>query len=136
MLGAETNGVDVVLDIVGGSHLDANVKLLKNKGRLVVIGVLGGVKGTLNLGLVLSKGIVITGSTLRGRSAAEKGAIATELQTHVWPLLAAGKVTPHIHDTLPLEEAWRAHEILEANEVEGKLVLVVDPELAETSVDS
>lgn len=124
-------GVDVVLDIVGGSHLEQNVKLLARGGRLVTIGILGGAKGTLNLGLVLSKKLTLTGSTLRARPPEAKGLIAAALREHVWPLLENGTVKPPVQETLPLEQAQRAHEILEANEVTGKLVLVVDPELAD-----
>ena len=124
-------GVDVVLDIVGGSHLEQNVKLLAQNGRLVTIGILGGAKGTLNLGLVLSKKLTLTGSTLRARPPAAKGLIAAALKEHVWPLLENGAIKPPVQETLPLEQAARAHEILEANEVTGKLVLIVDPELAE-----
>ena len=123
-------GVDVILDIVGGNYLEANIKLLKHGGRLVVIGVLGGSKGTLNLGLVISKQLTITGSTLRARSPAAKGAIARVLHTEVWPLLEQQRIRPLIAATLPLAEAARAHEQLEANAVAGKLVLIVDAELA------
>ena len=74
-------GMDVIFDIVGGSYLEQNIKLLANNGRLVVIGILGGAKGTLNLGLVLAKRLTITGSTLRSRTPAAKGEIAKALQT-------------------------------------------------------
>ena len=124
------NGVDLIFDIVGGSYLNSNIKLLKKSGRLVVIGVLGGAKGELNLGLMLSKHITITGSTLRARSAAEKGAIAAELHSHVWPLLENGSVRPTLHRALPLSDAAQAHTMLENNEVAGKLVLIVNQKLA------
>ncbi len=129
---SQTNGegVDVILDIVGGSHLEQNIKLLKQNGRLVVIGILGGAKGTLNLGLLLSKKITLTGSTLRARPPAAKGAIAAALHEHVWPLLEGGQVNPVIQKTFTLEDAASAHELLEANEAAGKLVLLVDPDLA------
>lgn len=126
----DPGGVDVILDIVGGSHLEANVKLLNPDGRLVCIGILGGAKGTLNLGLVLTKRLVITGSTLRARTPAQKQAIATQLLEHVWPHIAAGAVRPVIQGSMPLAEAAQAHELLEANKAEGKLVLIVDAELA------
>ena len=122
----DDKGVDVILDIVGGSYLEQNVKLLATGGRLVTIGILGGARGTLNLGLVLSKRLVITGSTLRARSPAEKHVIAQALAEHVWPLLASGRVQPVVQATFPLAEAWRAHELLEANEASGKLVLLTD----------
>ncbi len=119
-------GVDVILDIVGGTYLDDNTKLLNAEGRLVVIGILGGAKSELNLGRILSKRLIVTGSTLRARSTAVKGDIAQSLLSQVWPKISAGEITPAIHATLPLTEAAGAHEILEANEVMGKIVLIND----------
>jgi len=121
-----TGGVDVILDIVGGAYLDDNTKLLNAEGRLVIIGILGGAKGELNLGRVLTKRLVITGSTLRARSPSAKGDIARTLRTQVWPKIEAGEITPVIHARLPLTSAARAHEILEANEAMGKIVLLID----------
>ncbi len=119
-------GVDVILDIVGGAYLDDNTKLLNAEGRLVIIGVLGGAKAELNLGRVLMKRLIITGSTLRARSPAAKGDIARSLRTQVWPKIEAGEIAPVIHARLPLTAAARAHEILEANEAMGKIVLLID----------
>lgn len=116
-------GVDIILDIIGGAYLDDNTRLLNTEGRLVVIGILGGAKAELNLGRVLSKRLIITGSTLRNRSAAFKGAIARSLHSQVWPKIETGEIAPVIHTTLPLTDAARAHEILEANAVMGKIVL-------------
>jgi putative PIG3 family NAD(P)H quinone oxidoreductase len=124
------SGVDVILDIVGGAYLEQNIKLLKTGGRLVVIGLLGGAKGTLNLGLVLSKHLLITGSTLRARPPAEKGAIAKQLLEKIWPLLEQGKIKPVLQNTYMLSEAAQAHELLERNEAAGKLALIADSELA------
>ena len=129
----ENQGIDVIFDIVGGSYLEQNIKLLATEGRLVVIGILGGAKGTLNLGLVLSKRLTVTGSTLRARPPEAKGKIAASLREFVWPLLESGTVKPVIQSTFPLEEAARAHELIEANDTAGKLVLVVDSALAETT---
>jgi NADPH2:quinone reductase len=123
-------GIDVIFDIVGGSYLEKNIKLLGTNGRLVVIGILGGAKGTLNLGLVLSKKITVTGSTLRARAPEAKGQIAQALHEHIWPLLENGTVKPIIQSTLPLKDAAHAHELIEANDTAGKLVLIVDPTLA------
>ena len=136
VLKEHAGGVDVIFDIVGGGYLEQNVKLLKPDGRLVVIGILGGAKGTLNLGLVLSKRLVITGSTLRARSAEEKGAIAAELRARVWPLLEQGTVKPVVQQTWPLEQAAAAHELLENNAAAGKLALIVDAELADKKAAS
>ncbi len=119
-----TDGVDVILDIVGGPYLDDNTKLLNAEGRLVVIGLLGGAKAELNLGRILTKRLVVTGSTLRARSPAMKGAIARALRAQVWPKIESGEIMPVIHTRLALADAARAHEILEANEVMGKIVLL------------
>jgi NADPH2:quinone reductase len=127
-------GVNLIFDIVGGAYLEQNVKLLAPDGRLVVIGVLGGAKGTLNLGLVLSKRLKITGSTLRARSATTKGAIGESLRRRVWPLLEQGRVAPVIQATWPLQDAARAHELLEANAATGKVLLIVDEQLADQVV--
>ena len=122
-------GVDVILDIVGGSYLEANIEALGIEGRLVVIGVLGGGSGKLNLGAMLGKRLTITASTLRPRTPEEKGRIAAALHERVWPLLASRKLAPVVQTTMPLEDAPRAHQILESNQAMGKLVLVVDPTL-------
>ncbi|MAF82930.1 MAG: NAD(P)H-quinone oxidoreductase [Chromatiales bacterium] len=121
-----TGGVDVILDIVGSTYLDNNTRLLNPEGRLIIIGVLGDARGELNLGRILTKRLVITGSTLRARSPATKGDIARSLYTQVWPKIEAGTITPVIQKRLPLVAAARAHEMLEANEAMGKIVLLVD----------
>jgi NADPH2:quinone reductase len=131
----DSNGVDVILDIVGGAHLEQNIKLLRTDGRLVVIGILGGAKGTLNLGLVLSKRLVITGSTLRARPPAEKQQIGVALEANVWPHIDSGAIRPVIQQSFPLGEAAGAHRLLEDNAAEGKVVLVVDAELAASVTD-
>jgi putative PIG3 family NAD(P)H quinone oxidoreductase len=119
-------GVNVILDIVGGEYLERNLECLAIDGRLVQIGLLGGATSQINLAQVMRKRLTLTGSTLRIRSVAEKGAIARELETHVWPLLAAGTVAPVIDRTLPLTRAADAHRLLESGKVIGKLVLTVD----------
>jgi putative PIG3 family NAD(P)H quinone oxidoreductase len=118
-------GVDVILDIVGANYLDANLKTLAIDGRLVVIGVLGGARGELDLRRMLTKRLTITASTLRARSPQEKGRIAQALRHRVWPWLEARAVAPVIQQTMPLEEAASAHALLEANEAMGKIVLIV-----------
>jgi len=126
-------GVDVVLDIVGGAYLEQNVQLMNPDGRLVVIGILGGAKGTLNIGLVLTKRLIITGSTLRARTPAQKRQIAVQLREHVWPHIESGAIRPVIQATYALDETAAAHTLLEENQAEGKLVLIIDPELADAS---
>jgi putative PIG3 family NAD(P)H quinone oxidoreductase len=116
-------GVDVVLDIVGGDYVQKNIDCLAMNGRLVQIGLLGSPRAHINLAPVMQKRLTITGSTLRIRSVEEKGAIARELEEHVWPLLAAGKVRPIVARVLPLAQAAEAHRLLEAGEIIGKVVL-------------
>jgi putative PIG3 family NAD(P)H quinone oxidoreductase len=118
-------GVNLVLDMVGGDYLERNLAALASDGRLVQIGLHGGSRSNIDLRTVMQRRLTLTGSTLRTRSVAEKGAIARELEKHVWPLLAAGAVKPVINRTLPLEQAAEAHRLLEAGEVIGKLVLTV-----------
>lgn len=122
-------GVDVILDIVGGAYLESNLAALATDGRLVVIGVLGGTRATLDLGQMLTRRLTITASTLRARSPAEKGRIAQALATHVWPLLERRQVAPVIQAQFPLAQAARAHALLEANLAMGKSVLIVDETL-------
>ncbi len=117
-------GVDVILDIVGGDYLQRNIDSLAMHGRLIQIGLLGGSRAEINLRSVMHKRLTITGSTLRTRSVEEKGALARQLEAKVWPLLASRQVTPIIHTTLPLADASEAHRLLEAGEVIGKIVLV------------
>jgi len=90
-------GVDVILDMVAGGYVAREVECLAEDGRLVIIAVQGGVKSEINAGLVLRRRLTVTGSTLRPRSVAFKGAIARALREHVWPLLASGRVRPVIH---------------------------------------
>jgi NADPH2:quinone reductase len=118
-------GVDVVLDIVGGEYLQRNIECLAMDGRLVQIGLLGGARAWINLATVMQRRITVTGSTLRPRTVAEKGAIARELEERVWPLLASHAVAPAVHATFPLAAAAEAHRTLEAGKVIGKVVLVV-----------
>jgi putative PIG3 family NAD(P)H quinone oxidoreductase len=118
-------GVDVVLDMVGGDYFPRNMDALAMDGRLVSIAVLNGVKATINILTMMQKRLSLTGSTLRTRSIAEKGAIAAALRQRVWPLLESGAVEPVIHATFPLHAAAAAHRVMEAGTQIGKLVLVV-----------
>ncbi len=117
--------MDVVLDIIGGDYLPRNVECLRLNGRLLQIGLMGGPKSHINLRPLLTNRLTITGSTLRPRTVEEKGAIARELEQHVWPLLERGDVRPAVHATFPLREAADAHRLLDSGEVVGKVVLVV-----------
>ena len=117
-------GVDVVLDIIGGDYLPRNLECLRLNGRLVQIGLIAGSKSTLDLRPVLQRRLTITGSTLRPRTVAEKGAIARALEREVWPLLERGAVRPIVHGSFPFDRAADAHRELEAGSVIGKLILV------------
>jgi NADPH2:quinone reductase len=117
-------GVDVVLDIVGGDYLPRNIDVLAVEGRLVQIGLQGGSSAQLNMASLLTKRLTITGSTLRARSVAEKGALAAAVKANVWPLLESGAVRPVIHATFPLRSAADAHRLLESSQHIGKIVLV------------
>lgn len=116
-------GVDVVLDMVAGDYVAREVQCLAEDGRIVIIAVQGGIKSDFNAGLVLRRRLTITGSTLRPRSVAFKGAIARALREHVWPLLVAGCVRPVIHSTFAATEAAKAHALMESNQHIGKIVL-------------
>jgi putative PIG3 family NAD(P)H quinone oxidoreductase len=117
-------GVDVILDMVGGSYISRNLDCLAREGRLVLIAFLGGVKADVDFRPVLQRWLTITGSTLRPRSIEEKGRIARTLEREVWPLLVSGEVAPVIHATVPLAEAAEAHRLLESGAHIGKVVLV------------
>jgi len=120
-------GVDVVLDMVAGDYVAREIECMAEDGRLVIIAVQGGVKSDFNAGLVLRKRLVITGSTLRPRPVAFKGAIAKALREKVWPLLESGAVKPVIHSTFAADGepsgAAQAHALMESNQHIGKIVL-------------
>jgi putative PIG3 family NAD(P)H quinone oxidoreductase len=116
-------GADVILDIIGASYLDRNVEALAPGGRLVVIGLQGGLKAELNLGTLLAKRGTIIASTLRSRSVEAKGRIVAAVREHVWPLVTSGLVHPVVHERIPMPEAARAHEMLDASVHVGKILL-------------
>ena len=118
-------GVDVILDMVGGSYLPRDVKALAVEGRLVMIAFLGGPTAELNFAQVMTKRLTITGSTLRPQSVEAKARIAAELQAEVWPLISAGRIGPVMDRTFPLEEAAAAHARMESSAHIGKIVLSV-----------
>jgi NADPH2:quinone reductase len=116
-------GVDVILDMVAGDYVAKEVDCLAEDGRLVIIAVQGGVKSELNAGLVLRRRLTITGSTLRPRPVAFKGAIAQSLRQHVWPLIESGAVKPVIYKEFAAADAAAAHGLMESNQHIGKIVL-------------
>lgn len=117
-------GPDVILDIVGGDYIAKNLDLLAVEGRLLQIAFLKTAKTELDLSIMMRKRAWITGSTLRPRTPAEKGEIATALYEHVWPLLEKGTVKPIIHATFPMDDAAAAHRLMESSTHIGKLILV------------
>jgi NADPH:quinone reductase len=124
---AETGGkgVDITLDIVAGSYVARNLEVAAIEGRVVVISLLGGSRAEINMGLILTKRLTLTGSTLRPRTVAQKAEVADAVRKNVWPLLAAGRVRPVIHATFPLAQAAEAHRLMETSNHIGKIVLTV-----------
>ncbi len=122
---AETNGqgVNVILDMVGGDYVARNIKVLATDGRLVNIAFLQGPKVELNLMPVMLKRLTLTGSTLRPRALEEKTAIAEALEARVWPLLNQGRIGPVIDGVFPLDRASEAHERMDSGAHIGKIVL-------------
>ncbi|WP_344969581.1 NAD(P)H-quinone oxidoreductase [Salinactinospora qingdaonensis] len=122
---AETDGagVDVILDIMGGSYLAANVRCLAVNGRLTIIGLMGGRSAELDLGRMLVKRLSVHATSLRSRPRAEKAAIVQGVAEHVWPLVEAGTVRPIVDREMPLAEAGEAHRTMESSAHIGKIVL-------------
>ena len=120
-------GVDIVLDNVGGDYVASNLSILAPGGRHVSLSFMQGAKIELDLQLVMRKGLSLTSSTLRPKSPVEKMRLAQRISRHLLPLIAAGKITPILHQTLPLAQAADAHRILEANANIGKVLLQVAP---------
>ncbi|OBG04208.1 NAD(P)H-quinone oxidoreductase [Mycolicibacter sinensis] len=124
----EAGGADVILDIMGAVYLDRNIDALANDGRLIVIGMQGGVKGELNLGKLLAKRAGVIATALRGRPVEGphgKGAVVAAVTDDVWPMLADGRIKPVIGARLAIEQAAEAHRLLSSGEVAGKVVLTV-----------
>lgn len=122
----EGRGVDVILDMVGGAYFPRNIRALAIDGRLVIIAFLGGSKvEAMDLTPIMTRRLAVTGSTMRPRTTAQKGAIARELQEKVWPLLDQGTCRPVIHATFPLERAAEAHALMESSAHIGKIMLTV-----------
>lgn len=120
-------GVDVILDTVGAAYLAENVAALAPRGRVVVVGLLGGAKAELPLGALLEKRGAVIGTVLRSRPLEEKAALARDFAAHALPLFAAGRLRPVVDAVLPMEEVREAHGRMERNETFGKVVLVWGP---------
>jgi tumor protein p53-inducible protein 3 len=118
-------GVDLILDPVGGDYLDRNVRALRPFGRLVNIGLLSGGRGEMNMGLLLRNRLKIVGSTLRTRPLPEKIAITQQFTERFWPLLRSGELQPVLDATFPIAAAQQAHEYIAQDRNVGKVILVV-----------
>jgi putative PIG3 family NAD(P)H quinone oxidoreductase len=121
-------GADVIFDIMGASYLDRNIDALAPGGRLIIIGMQGGVKGELNIAKLLSKRAHVVGTTLRGRPTNgpdSKSEVVAAVTESVWPMIADGRVRPIIGARLPIQEAAEAHRMLSSGEVTGKIVLTI-----------
>lgn len=119
----EAGGADVILDNMAAKYLSRNVEALATGGRLVVIGMQGGTKGELDLGRLLARRGSVTATSLRARPAAEKAAICCGVVENVWPLVAEGRVRPVVHETMPLSDVARAHQLMEDGGHSGKILL-------------
>ena len=118
-------GVDVILDNMGAKYLARNVDALAAYGRLMVIGLQGGTRAELDLGVLLRKRASVAATSLRARPADEKAAIVAAVREHVWPLVASGAVRPIVHARMPLAQAADAHRLLESSTHIGKVLLTV-----------
>jgi putative PIG3 family NAD(P)H quinone oxidoreductase len=117
------HGADVVLDNMGAKYLRPNLEVLATNGRLAVIGMQGGTKAELDLGLLMSKRGAVLSTSLRARPPEEKAAIVASTREHVWPLLEAGEVRPVVDRVLPMAQAAEAHRLVEASSHVGKVLL-------------
>ena len=119
-------GVNIILDPVGGEYFERNLDVLSIEGKLIVIGLMGGAKANLNLGLLMVKRQKIIGSTIRARSNETKNIVMQELSEKVIPLFESGMLKPVIHETFYFSECNEAQEMMEANENIGKIILALD----------
>ncbi len=122
----DNNGVQVILDPVGANYLEDNIKSLALEGRLVMIGLMGGAKTSINLGLLMMKRLRIIGSTLRAQPIPKKTEIMNNLKENVWPSLESGDIKPIIDTVIPIEEVDKAHKLMESNQTFGKVILKVN----------
>jgi NADPH2:quinone reductase len=120
-------GVDVILDMVGGTYIEKNLKLLAIEGRLVQIAFLQPSRMEVDFLPLMVKRLTFTGSTLRPRPPAEKARLAQQLRTHLWPLLEQGRIPPRIYKVFPLSQAAAAHALMESSEHIGKIMLALRP---------
>ena len=122
---ADGQGIDVILDPVGGQYLSDNLVLLGTGGRLVLIGLMGGPKAEINLAVLMGKRARVIGSTLRSRPNAEKAEVMSQLEQYVWPKISSGDIAPIIDSVFPIQDTDGAHRRMASNESFGKIVLTV-----------
>ncbi|MCY4015030.1 MAG: NAD(P)H-quinone oxidoreductase [Gammaproteobacteria bacterium] len=127
-------GADVILDPVGGSYLVDNLASLNLDGRLVVIGLLGGSRAELPLGMMMTRRLRVIGSTLRARTIAAKALVLDALKDRVWPLIEEGTIKAVVEREFDVEDAGAAHELIASNETFGKIAMNVSPETADRPV--
>ncbi|MCX7211116.1 MAG: NAD(P)H-quinone oxidoreductase [Burkholderiales bacterium] len=123
-----SRGVNLILDMVGGTYVEKNLKLLAVDGRLVQIAFLQPSKVEIDLMPIMTKRLTVTGSTMRPRSAANKADLAAALRTHIWPMLEQGRLLPSIYKVFALEQAAEAHALMESSEHIGKIMFSVRPD--------
>jgi len=116
-------GVNVILDMIGGDYTAPNLQSLADEGRLVLINSMGGKDVAVDLSIIMRKRLNITGSMLRSRDVSFKAAIAQNLELHIWPQLASGKIKPVIYKVFPASKVAEAHRLMESSEHTGKIVL-------------
>jgi putative PIG3 family NAD(P)H quinone oxidoreductase len=121
-------GVDLILDCIGGPYLAQNIAILKPYGRLVTIGIMGGSQAPLDMAAVLMKSLTLKGTRLRARSREEKSRITREFRDRIWPLMVAGKIVPVVDRVFPITAACKAHQYVKDNRNIGKVILEVRSE--------
>jgi len=121
----QDEGVDVILDMIGGDYLAKNINILNPEGRLVHINAVSGSRVDLDIWKVMTKRLTVTGSTLRSREYKFKKQLAKDVQKNVWPLIESGKFRTVIYKTFPFSEAAEAHRLLEDGSHTGKIILVI-----------
>jgi len=121
-----SNGFDIILDPVGANYFENNLKVLGLEGRLIIIGLMGGMEANINLGHLMMKRQRIIGSTIRARTEELKKRVMQDLHEKVWPFIEAKQIKPIIYEVLNISETEKAHQIMEDNENIGKLILSLD----------
>ena len=119
-------GVDVILDVIGAPYWDRNISSLANKGRMVIVGTMGGATHEVNIGALMPKRLRVHGTVLRARPIEEKIALNQQFVRHVLPLLADGRIRPVVDSIFKLEEVSEAHRYMESNANFGKIVLTME----------